>query len=681
MKNSILARFKTRAGNIGALKIFTILMVLLFYGSFLVIPISLPHMDNDAGLYITDGKVIMETHKVFRNNIYSYTEPDHPVYDHHWLSSVTFYLVSEIFGFEGLTILKTVVLLSAYLVLFLASNKKADFWLVALFSLPTILVLAGRNRIRPEMFSYLFFALFLYLLFDLEKNPNKKRIFWLVPIQLLWVNFHLFFFLGIVLVAGFLFEKVICHVPKKFWKLNLHGVWADPVVKKLLLVLLMLFAVVFVNPNGTEGAFAPFRTHSYASFTVSENQPFFNLKASILSWGVFDSPFVPMILVFLVSCIFGLLYRSGSVFLLCAGLGSAAAGLVQVRLVTLFAFIFLPAASSQFNGVFLALKNWIRRKWPKRAIILGYSLAVIVALIYPYKIYEMTTEAASQGYKTGWSVGLDEHSNGAGKFFKENGLKGPIFNDYDIGGYILYHLFPEEKVFVDNNGADSYPVSFFDEVFMPAMSSDEAWHEIQKKYGINAIFISLRNGNPDTGGFLWRRLHDTDWVLVYVDTYAVILIRNIYDNRAVIDKFYNPENINQKMKSMLESENVSDRIVAGRFLYLLGRDDLSTSVLKKVVAEYPKNSWVWLYMGSIKVWNNDPQSLISALIFLENAVNMGEKTSEGYTWLGLAYFRSGRFEKAEEALQKALWLDPGRQDTTNYLNQLQEYLAPNPNIE
>src|SRR3989338_1622965 len=661
-------------------KIIVFSIILAFYASFLVVKIQPTHMDNDAGLYISDGKIIWETKNVFKRNIYSYVETDYPFVNARWLSSVTFYFVTAVFGFSGLTIFKTLILLSAFTILFLAVMKKADFWLVAAFSLPTILILAGRNRIRPEMFSYLFIAIFLYLLFDLEKHPERKRIFWLSPLQLLWVNFHIYFFIGIALVAGFLFEKIVLHIPKKFWKTNWRNLINNPMVKKLLLILLILIAVSFINPNGIDGAMAPLQSRSYETFVVSENQPLFNFKASFLSWGIFNSifSFGSMALIFLLSFIPAFFLRKSNwpIFLLLAGIAAAGAALIHVRLLSLFAIIFLPAVASNFNSIFIKTKDWLKKKKPKLALILGYSLIFIIAAVFSYQAYQMNARAAERGYRAAWGIGLDRYSSGAGEFFKEQNIKGPIFNDYDIGGYILYYLFPGEKVFVDNNGADSYPESFFNDIFMPTLQWDEKWQESQEKYGINSIFISIRDGSPAVGSFLWNRLHDSSWALVYIDTYAIILVKNIYENKEVIDKFSTPEHINGQVNRMLNSDDVMDRIVAGRFLYLFGRDDLSTSILKKVAAEYPKNSWVWLYMGSVKVMKNDPQSLISAVIFLENAVNMGEKNSEGYTWLGLAYFKTAQFKKAEEAFQKALWLDPGRYDATNYLNQLQQYLVP-----
>lgn len=671
MKSSIPEEFKHLLKQ-NKLKVFVFAVILAFYSSFLLVPISLPHMDNDAGLYISDGKLIWETKTVFRTNVYSYTVPDYPVYDHHWLSSLTFFFTHEVFGFKGLTILKTVVLLIAFSILFFASLKKADFWLVAAASLPTILILINRTRIRPEMFSYLFLASMLYLLFDFEKHPERNRIFLLIPLQLLWVNFHLYFFVGIAIVGGFLFEKIALHVSWRFWKTRVRDIFQDVLVRKMLIVLVAMIAVCFINPNGVEGALAPFKTHSYTTFTVSENQPLFNFKANIFSWGLFSSPFAPMVIVLLISLLFN--YRQRPYFFFLAGIASAMAGLIHVRLITLFAVMFLPAVASNFHALFLSIRERMQRRRPVLALMAGWALTAILVSAFPYKAFQIHVRAAERGYSTDWGIGLDRYSNDAGEFFKENNIQGPIFNDYDIGGYILYHLFPKERVFVDNNGADSYPIEFFENIFMPALTSEEVWQEMEGRYKLNAIFISLRDGSPAVGGFLWRRLNDPSWALVYIDTYSIIFVRKIPKNQEVIDKFFTLQNINKTIDRMSNSDDVIDRVIIGRFLYLVGREDLSTSILKKVVSEHPKNSWVWLYMGSLKVWSNDPQELISALIFLENAISMGEKTAEGYTWLGLAYFRSGQFEKAEEAFQKALWLDPGRYDTTNYMSQLQEYL-------
>jgi tetratricopeptide (TPR) repeat protein len=391
-----------------------------------------------------------------------------------------------------------------------------------------------------------------------------------------------------------------------------------------------------------------------------------------MSWDLTSSVFIPMVFIFLLSLILG--FKQNNIFLVFAGLASAAVSLTTVRLTTLFAIIFLPAVAANFNGIFCYAKNYLREKWPKPTKVLSYVLIVAIIGVFPYKVLSMDKSSVERGYVNDRGIGLDAHSNGAGNFFKENNLKGPIFDDYDIGGYILYHLFPSEKVFVDNNGADSYSVNFFDNIYTPALSQEEKWLEAESKYKINAIFISQRDGSPAVGNFLWNRLHDSSWALVYADTYAVILLKNVPANAEVINKFQiTKENILEKISAMLNGDPM-EKMVAGRLLYLIGREDLAISSLKKVAAKYPKNSWIWYYMGVIKVMKNDLPNAISAAIFLENALKMGEQTADGYIYLGLAYIKTSQFSKAEEAFRKAMWLNPARQDAQEYLNSMQEYL-------
>ena len=231
------------------LKTLIFILILAFYGSLLFYKIDFLAMSvNDLGRHIKNGQMLLETRDVLTTNFYSYTEPDFPFINHHWLSGAVFYFLHETIGFGGMVIFKAAVFLLAFSLIFLASVKKADFWLTTLFSLPAILILKERSELRPEIFSYLFIAIFIYFLIDLEKHPERKRIFWLVPLQLLWVNLHTFFFIGILLTAGFLFEKII---------LSVKNLKENKLVKKLTLLLLFLAAAIFVNPNGVKGALYP----------------------------------------------------------------------------------------------------------------------------------------------------------------------------------------------------------------------------------------------------------------------------------------------------------------------------------------------------------------------------------------------------------------------------------------
>src|SRR5947199_72061 len=58
----------------------------------------------DLGRHITNGSILLhgswtDKHEVLYTNFYSYTLPDQPFINHHWLSGVVFYFVYRISGF------------------------------------------------------------------------------------------------------------------------------------------------------------------------------------------------------------------------------------------------------------------------------------------------------------------------------------------------------------------------------------------------------------------------------------------------------------------------------------------------------------------------------------------------------------------------------------------------------
>src|SRR3990167_5292194 len=258
-------------------KVLVFILLLGFYASFLVHPIALP-VGDDLPRLIKNGETVFRNPDVLTKNVYSYTEPDQPFANHHWFSGVVFYLLDQAVGFSGLIIFKGIVLLAAFSLLFFAATKKADFWLVALFSIPTILILRERTFVRPEIFSYFFIALYLYLLTDLEEHPERRRIFWLIPLQLLWVNLHLFFGVGILMAAGFLFEKI------RRLRNDPHNPQLKLLTKRLAALLLALILVSLINPFGFRGALFALELN------ISKDFPIRILETRSLSEFVKQSP-------------------------------------------------------------------------------------------------------------------------------------------------------------------------------------------------------------------------------------------------------------------------------------------------------------------------------------------------------------------------------------------------------
>src|SRR5262249_39222420 len=105
--------------------------------------------------------------------------------------------------------------------------------------------------VRPQTISVLLASVVLWLLERSERNP--RRLWWIVPLIMLWGNLHAGYILGIVLVAVFLI-----------------GGWLDrwlgfdsgnrAVGQTLARVFRLSLVVVAVNPNGLRLYAYPFET-------------------------------------------------------------------------------------------------------------------------------------------------------------------------------------------------------------------------------------------------------------------------------------------------------------------------------------------------------------------------------------------------------------------------------------
>ena len=655
------------------LKISVFILILAFYGSLLLHQIKLPAAD-DLGRHIKNGELILQgDFDVLNKNLYSYTEPDSPFYNHHWLSGVIFYLLHEAVGFGGLVIFKVIIMLFAFALLFFVATKKANFWLVSAFSIPTILILIERTGLRPEIFSYLFIAIFLYLLTDLEEHPERKRIFWLIPLQLLWVNLHLFFVIGIMLAGGFLLEKII---------LNYKNVRDNSTIKKLVVLLVALVAVSFINPHGVSGALLsfPLNIKGDSPISIAEDTTISNFLKATYWWGdISVAVFIPMVFLLAASFIFGFkrkpigFVRGKPIFYFLVSIATAVLAFLHIRGLALFGLFFLPAVSANFDSAFIKLKGWFKTKLSCVENAFGKILIFVLVAVLLFLIFFGSRLGIARFRNTG--IGLVPRANDAALFFKEQGLKGPIFNDADVGSYLIYHLYPQEKVFVDNRFGDAYSPSFFNDIYLPMVRDEEVWREMQKRYQFDSIFFFQYDAVTGGRSFLSRRMNDPDWALVCADTYNLIFIKNTSDNQEKIKKFQiTKENIAERLSYLIKSNEAIDQIAAGDIFYLIGREDLAMQTYLNVVSKWPDEDSVWMVMGEIELKTNSPQNTILGMMFLDKALSLGRKTAEVYSFLGLAYLRAEQLEKGEVFLKKALKINPERLDAKDMLRQLQNRL-------
>lgn len=636
------------------------LLILVFYTIFITHKIELPNAD-DMARHVINGREILHGHfEVLFKNVFSYTLPDATFINHHWLSGVLFYILLNVIGWSGLIIFKDLILLATFIILFALAKRKSNFWLPVIFSIPTIIIIADRGNLRPEMFSYLFIALFLYILDIADEKPNTKKIYWLIPLQILWVNLHLFFIIGPALVGGFLIGKLFSSETTKSIK------------KKISIVFVTVSFACLVNPNILAGALYPLRIlHGYGMEVTENHSPFYFFRIYPFWEELALIILFASIFILMISFVFSFRKKSGQtqsmlLFYFLAASGSAVVSLFVVRFSAAFAMIFLPA-------ICMNLYPYVRR-WGLAAGDLPEYLKRILpaagAFIIIASLAGLSFWAFRQNDYPG--IGLTKHSSEAGNFYIENGLKGPIFNDFNVGSYLVYYLYPKEREFVDNR-PEAFSEDFFKNTYLPITTGEEKWQKALEKFNFNTIFFYRYDSGFGINQFFYDRMTDPEWALVYADGEAVIFVRNNPSNQDIINKFkITPDNVEDRMGYLLNSNDYNDMVAAADNFNLVGRTDLGMETFFHIVEKWPKSGKIWMVMGEWELGNKENgKSPLLAIQYFNNAINVGWNTAEVYSHLGEAYARIEEYGPAKEALKKALKINPERDDAQSLLDDIE----------
>jgi hypothetical protein len=115
------------------------------------------------------------------------------------------------------------------------------------------------------------------------------------------------------------------------------------------------------------------------------------------------------------------------------------------------------------------------------------------------------------------------------EFLRANPVQGNMFNNDEIGDYVIYWLSPRYKVFVDGR-LDMYGTRILKE-YEKVISLEPGWRDVLLKYDINFVFYY-------TDSLLSRILaSDEGWRRMYTDNVASIFLRNTPENAKVIARY------------------------------------------------------------------------------------------------------------------------------------------------
>jgi len=498
--------------------------------------------DLDLWLHIAMGRFISQHHYIPNVDVLSCTIAGKPWINHEWLFQVLVYNLFHRWGAEGLLQMQVCVVVATMFVLMLLGYNRERQFPISLFLLLVYLVFQQRFTIRPDLFSLFFFALYIYILaLHIDKRWSAVA---LVIIQILWSNFHGFFFFGpLFILIGLVSEWIKRHIRLPYeW--NEIGRLTDEEYSRLKRVFIFVLLACLVNPNFVKGALYPISVF----FSLSgENKIFFEyiqeLQKPFKMGPIFSTVnlvyYKLLMLLSAVSFVFN--RRRIDISALFLWLVFLFFSLNAVRNIVFFAFaaylvfitnivyisfsdlIPIKFVAKKFEYITLIFLNMILLFWIYR-----FYIAISAKTYYDFDKYERKSEFGGISKYSYPDKGAD--------FLVKNNIKGNFFNDFNSGAYLLGRCYPNIKVFIDGR-TEVYGGKFFD-LYRRVWErgNGKLFEQFVSQYGLTGVFLNSSRERIPTPILKYFR-NNKEWIPVYLNYDAIIFLRDIPVNKKIIDKY------------------------------------------------------------------------------------------------------------------------------------------------
>ncbi len=199
-------------------------------------------------------------------------------------------------------------------------------------------------------------------------------------------------------------------------------------------------------------------------------------------------------------------------------------GFVAVRNFPLFVFgTFIPLV----KGVTFFLEEVFRRYKGKTLKISVFLFIIIFFMTLPSLKWKLEN--------FGFGLGVIDETKHAIDFIKDNNIKSPMFNNYDIGNYLEYSLYPNQKVYLDNR-PEAYPKEFFERIYLPMQKAPQLFDIEDIKYNFNYVFLA-HTDLTGTYKLIQKLINDPNWKMVYFNSSIVIFLKDIPSNKEMVNKY------------------------------------------------------------------------------------------------------------------------------------------------
>jgi hypothetical protein len=445
--------------------------------------------DPDIWWHLKNAEHLFQSHSFVRQDLYTYSVHGRAWIDPEWLSEAFYYLAWKFFGYRGLECV-AILMVEA-----MAFGVVALSWQVCGRMRPALLagvayMLFATVSIGPrtQMFGWLCLIAEIAVL---RAFVNGRARLWLLPpLFCLWINVHGSWPIGLVFLALLVISG---------WREFERGLisaraWTVAQRKQLIAVGLLCVMALFLNPYGWRLVSYPFAIATQHQVTLG----------AVQEWQTLDFHSFRGRAVF--AMIAGLLFagawksRRWELYDALTLLVAVLAMFSYSRFLLLGGIVICPLLSREFPQFGEDAESRDKR-WLNTAVTALVGLFIVSHLPSQQKLHE----EADAGYPAGAVAYLRAHP-----------IEGPLLNDFNWGGYLIWNL-PLEPVYIDSR-ADVFDEST---VFAQYMDVVGLKRRVEDLDGGRVEGVLFPGKEPLVG--VLRQ--SGRWVVAYEDSVAVLMVR------------------------------------------------------------------------------------------------------------------------------------------------------------
>lgn len=486
-----------------------------------------PMYDTDFWWHLKTGERILSGDGIPYIDLFTFTDADKPWIDMHWGFQVLVAVLYRLGGVPLVTLVKSAIITGAVAIGWRATGPDLPSWKKALLWILPIICISGRGNERPEMLTQLFLALWLWIARKTDQRPN---LIWFLPlVQVVWVNCHALFVLGLVVGFCYTVDALV-----RDWlngQLGLARRMTGPTFRTIWIVGGLVAAACFINPYFEEGVLFPLTLYrkfsiekDFYSKNIGEFQPPIDF---VLRSGFSNIYLISELGVWLITAASFIwllaMKRRWSLFRLLMFAGFSHLAWQATRNTNIFALVsgFIacenfadvqssdsePAAAGRTSVAYLPTIA-------VTAMIAGLCLAVVTGL---WNQIGEKNKPFALGEAPNWFIHDAARFAGQPQF----PMRAFVANIGQAEVYV-YHNGPERKVFMDARLEVCTRETFerLNKILYAMSKGSDSWESFFREGGLPVVILDSRTTRTSINGMMRLRT----WRLVFADRSAAVFL-------------------------------------------------------------------------------------------------------------------------------------------------------------